>query len=155
MNRKEKELVVVSEQSYNLCEGGKGGFGYINKNGLAAGGNPSAAGKKGYKKTFAKMQLQYGCLWKNILRNRGKIAGDNNVLFKRGIFRTDIVRFSWLGRKHTEETKQKLRMFRTGKYLKEHNSQYGTFWVTDGIKNKKCKLNEPIPTGFWKGRKIV
>lgn len=34
MNDKEKELVVLSEQSYNLCEGGKGGFGYINRNGL-------------------------------------------------------------------------------------------------------------------------
>jgi GIY-YIG catalytic domain len=34
MNAKEKELVIVSESTYNLCEGGKGGFGYINKNGL-------------------------------------------------------------------------------------------------------------------------
>jgi len=31
MNNKEKELVVIGEQSYNLCDGGKGGFGYINK----------------------------------------------------------------------------------------------------------------------------
>lgn len=30
MNDKEKELVVISEETYNLCEGGKGGFGYIN-----------------------------------------------------------------------------------------------------------------------------
>ena len=35
MNNKEKELVIVSENSYNLCEGGQGGFGYINRNGLA------------------------------------------------------------------------------------------------------------------------
>lgn len=32
MNAKEKELVIVSESTYNLCEGGKGGFSYINKN---------------------------------------------------------------------------------------------------------------------------
>lgn len=31
MNAKEKELVQLSENSYNLCEGGKGGFGYINQ----------------------------------------------------------------------------------------------------------------------------
>ena len=30
MNKKEKELVVLSEETYNLCEGGNGGFGYIN-----------------------------------------------------------------------------------------------------------------------------
>ena len=31
MRDKEKELVVLSEQSYNLCDGGMGGFGYLNK----------------------------------------------------------------------------------------------------------------------------
>ena len=34
MNAKEKELVVISEQTYNLNEGGHGGFGYINSKGL-------------------------------------------------------------------------------------------------------------------------
>ena len=34
MRDKEKELVVISEMSYNLCDGGKGGFGYINRTGL-------------------------------------------------------------------------------------------------------------------------
>ena len=32
MNEKEKELVTISEQTYNLCEGGNGGFSYINNN---------------------------------------------------------------------------------------------------------------------------
>lgn len=32
MNDKEAELVVISEETYNLCEGGKGGFSYINNN---------------------------------------------------------------------------------------------------------------------------
>ena len=32
MNAKEKELVVICEESYNLCPGGRGGFGYINAN---------------------------------------------------------------------------------------------------------------------------
>ena len=31
MHNKEKELVVLNEMSYNLCDGGKGGFGYLNK----------------------------------------------------------------------------------------------------------------------------
>lgn len=35
MRNKEKELVVISEESYNLCDGGKGGFGYLNRSGKA------------------------------------------------------------------------------------------------------------------------
>jgi len=34
MLEKEKEFVVLSEMSYNLCEGGKGGFGYINRSSI-------------------------------------------------------------------------------------------------------------------------
>ena len=41
MNNAERELVVLSEMSYNLCEGGKGGFSYINNSGI-----PKFKGKK-------------------------------------------------------------------------------------------------------------
>ena len=34
MNEAEKQFVVIGENSYNLCEGGKGGFGYINNHPL-------------------------------------------------------------------------------------------------------------------------
>ena len=36
MRDKEKELVVISEDTYNLCDGGKGGFGYLNRSGLSS-----------------------------------------------------------------------------------------------------------------------
>ena len=39
MVQKEKELVIVSENSYNMTEGGKGGFGYINSQGINLGAN--------------------------------------------------------------------------------------------------------------------
>jgi len=38
MIAKEAELVKCDKSTYNLCEGGKGGFGYINKNGLQGKG---------------------------------------------------------------------------------------------------------------------
>lgn len=34
MLKKEAELVVIDENSYNLCEGGKGGWSYINRLGI-------------------------------------------------------------------------------------------------------------------------
>jgi len=45
MNAKEKELVVIFEQSYNLCPGGKGGFGYINERNLRASVDVLNAGR--------------------------------------------------------------------------------------------------------------
>lgn len=34
------------------------------------------------------------------------------------------------------------------------NSQFGTMWITNGKKNSKINKSDPIPEGFWKGRKI-
>ena len=49
MRAKEAELVVISEDSYNLCDGGKGGFGYLNRSGKA---------------------LRIGAVWSEESRNR-------------------------------------------------------------------------------------
>lgn len=35
MNNMEKQLVKINETSYNLCDGGNGGFSYINRSGIA------------------------------------------------------------------------------------------------------------------------
>ena len=55
----------------------------------------------------------------------------------------------FLGMSHTEETKQKMRK---PKNQGAKNSQYGTMWVTDGVKNKKIPKGAGIPRGFYKGR---
>jgi hypothetical protein len=34
----------------------------------------------------------------------------------------------------------------------ERNNQYGSFWITNGVYNVKCKSGESIPLGFYKGR---
>ena len=34
----------------------------------------------------------------------------------------------------------------------EKNSQYGTKWITNGLKNKKLKRDEEMPEGWWEGR---
>ena len=65
----------------------------------------------------------------------------------------------WCGRKHTEETKNKIRkILKEKKHQQgEKNSQYGTCWVNNGVENiriKKEKLEEYITKGFVKGRFI-
>lgn len=37
-------------------------------------------------------------------------------------------------------------------FMGEHNSQYGTMWITNGIQNKKIKKDQVIPQGWRKGR---
>ena len=34
------------------------------------------------------------------------------------------------------------------------NSQYGTMWITNGTENKKMKKVDPVPDGWYKGRRI-
>lgn len=62
--------------------------------------------------------------------------------------------YSWVGKKHNEETK--LRMCETHKNNKHQkgskNSQYGTMWITDGIYNKKITKDSILPDGWFKGR---
>ena len=62
--------------------------------------------------------------------------------------------FSWLGKKHTKETKEKMSATHKRNKHQQHstNSQYGTMWITDGIYNKKIKRDRSIPDGWNKGR---
>lgn len=40
-------------------------------------------------------------------------------------------------------------------YTKEHNSQYNTFWITNGVDNKKWKEEfGELPENYYKGRTI-
>lgn len=62
---------------------------------------------------------------------------------------------SFKGKKHNEETKQKISEKMYGKGTGKNNSQYGTFWITDGCINKKWRQDKgELPDGFYKGRVI-
>ena len=139
MNLAEKILVVPDvEVNYNLCPGGQGGWGYLNDGSdehriraskAAVISNTSAKGRKG---SLARNE-KYG-VPANFL-----IAGKT----------------SFLGKKHTEETKQKISVLRRGKGNGNMNSQFGTCWMTDGAKNVKIKRDEVdrwIEMGYKLGR---
>jgi hypothetical protein len=56
------------------------------------------------------------------------------------------------GKKHTQETKNKIGEANSKKQKGGGNSQFGTKWVTDGVKNKKVKKDDPLPEGWDYGR---
>ena len=132
MKNKEKELVVISEDSYNLCDGGHGGFGYINRN---------------------KLQPKAG--WNHTEEAKRKIARFGNQCFKgKKLSEEHKQKLTFAGKTHSEQTKEKLREL--GKLrVGEKSSQYGTCWITNGKENKKIKkenLELWFSKGYSKGR---
>lgn len=54
--------------------------------------------------------------------------------------------YAWLKKRHAAAMK----ILQSGKL----NSQYGSVWITNGVKNKKIKKGNDIPSGWWVGRII-
>ena len=148
MNNKEKELVVLSENSYNICEGGKGGFSYINTNKL----NVTYPGKR--ENNIANLQKGNEAREKYFTSGKHKkimkpIMDSIHNKYPEGMFK---------GKKHKEETKVKIGKKNSLSQSCVKNSQYGTCWITDGTKNKKIKkdnFESYISMGFYKGRTII
>ena len=61
----------------------------------------------------------------------------------------------WSGKKHKEESKKKIgegnRISQKGK----KNSQYGSIWINNGKIVKKLKEDNPLPKGWYFGRKLI
>jgi len=150
---KEKELVAKHLGEHlcmNLTEGGFGSFYAINTSGILQSPewvehlkNISAKGGKLGRDNFKKM----------LKNNQYKENFSNSVKEgqQKAIEEGRFNRKTFLGKKHTNETKSKIgnksKIHQAGK----KNSQYGSFWITNGDINKKCRGD--IPEGFWKGRK--
>lgn len=61
---------------------------------------------------------------------------------------------STLGMKHTKETKEKIGKSNSVSQLGIKNSQFGTMWITNEKENIKIKKCDPIPDGYRKGRNL-
>ena len=144
MNLKEAELVTedfcLREDTYNICSGGKGGFGYINKNGL----NPVNDGSERHK---ARMR-RAGLNTISKLHEKHKDPVFHEQWRQSLIGRVPTIGTS--GKKFSEEIKAKMSESGSGK----NNSQFGTMWITNGQENKKIKKIDVIPEGWHNGRKI-
>jgi hypothetical protein len=60
--------------------------------------------------------------------------------------------YDWRGKKHKPETIEKMKESKKGFAIGEKNSQYGSFWITNGKENKKTKSE--IPEGWYRGRVV-
>lgn len=145
MTSKEAELVTEEfckrDDTYNICPGGKGGFGYINSR-----IDYDTRVKRG--KTGNKVSRQNTFLveyhidrFKNMLKDR----------HKNGTVRYD----NFKGKNHSEETIKMMKLSHKGKHQGSKNSQFGSMWITNGTENSKIKKLDEIPNGWYKGRIII
>lgn len=152
LKNRETEIVNLNEiakiNCINLKVGGYGGF--------SSEEHMFKCVKAGRKKTDEVLKERFGKT-ENWLANFNsfvaKKAWSSNKVYKISILKN----LDWVGKKHSEVSKQKMRESSKGQGLGETNSQYGTCWITREGENKKIKkedLNSFINDGWIKGRKI-
>jgi len=139
MFAKEKEIVTeefLSENNtYNLKLGGEGGFDYIiNDKKLMADRNRKIASNRDYSdKTF-----------------RNKVSEKVRLSDLEGRRRHPNNYPSFAGKKHSSLSKEKIGSANK-RLTGSKNSQFGSFWITNGVESKKCRGQ--IPEGWRRGRK--
>lgn len=138
LTKREKEIVnlneIAKEECMNLMVGGEGGF-------------TLDIQKKGIEVWMDK--------YKGGVEHLSWVTQGGREKFKKyGIPKN--FKYDSTGKKHTEETKEKMRISSKGKSVGSLNSQYGTVWITkEGVskKIKKEELDFFIQQGWIRGRK--
>lgn len=133
MDAKEAELVTEEfcrrDDTYNICPGGRGGFGHINSNVLTTEKRKANAKKLKYNESFMK-----GCSLGGINSNKlHPKTGKNNPNY---------------GKSVSEEIKEKMSFSQRG----ENSKFKGSFWINDGKRQKRIPKGSEIPKNWFKGR---
>jgi hypothetical protein len=139
--------IVKDKNSYNIGYGGVGGiFNDEHKEKFIAGA------KKGRETTdkILKERFGGGDDWRSKFNTHilKKLWQDDEYRKKH------LENINWTGKKHSEETKNKMSEQRKNTGNGDKNSQFGTKWITNGLENKKIKKHDSVPDGWEYGRKI-
>jgi hypothetical protein len=146
----EKILVVPDpEISYNLCNGGQGGWSYLNreywskekriKNNKKAG-TKSGISRKNRMNTDIEFRNSY------IKSSQNRLLAARKIKYPQGTFKNKT---------HTTEWKLNHSSVMKNKLTGNKNGSFGTCWITNGQENKKIKKNELdtwLEKGYHKGR---
>jgi len=144
--KREKELItekhVNDENCYNLKYGGLGGGRFYSPEHQFK--CSQAAGLKHSERL--KTDEEYR-------KKRSKQTSDSNKKrIQKGQLKSWKENYDWTGKKHKEETIQKMKESKRGYGIGKQNSQYGLKWITDGNTNRKIKKDEPLPENWKYGR---
>ena len=151
MYAREKEVVTEEFLSrkdvYNLRRGGTGGFDYINKVGLniweGIGRRPGTVKTYFNKEAGAKQKAL------NRIHKKGLYApGYINPFTVKEVQQEN----SRKAQSDVARQKRKDTMRKNGHSCGPKNSQFGTVWITNGIRNSKIKKTDEIPLGWNYGR---
>ena len=140
---KEREIEIVNsdllleEKCMNLKPGGYGGF----NNETHQFKCSQAAGLKHSERMKNDESYRLNHSKKISEANKRRIAGGETSFY-----------CDWTGKKHKEETIQKMKESKRGHGIGKQNSQYGLKWITDGNTNQKIKKDEPLPENWKYGR---
>lgn len=160
---------IQSENTYNLKEGGSGGFEYINQNGLniyKTSDGMILNGQNAYKNlekiinSFGsiidylkdKGEMEYKIYIEKVIKGKKEksilLYGNESEIFK-----------TFTGKKHTEESKKKIGEKNSLKQSGEGNSQFGTMWIHNlKLKESKKIKKDDFPKwqseGWFEGRKM-
>jgi len=135
---KEREMVEIGTHSYNLKQGGEGGWGYVNGSRLnnnKSSEQMSNAGKKSWKTRIRKGDYAARAKLSQISKQSHRNGNLSHVYFGTDTDRSEkAIKNAWSNeaREKRNKTRQE-HQFQIG----ENNSQYGTMWITDGAVNRK------------------
>lgn len=140
----EKELITVTDLNNQACLNLKlGGLGGFRPEDIAKG---NIVGTKIFKEKLKDPDFK---------EKYSKICRERNLRLLATGHRNEKFKCNWKGRKHSEETKQKMSKVKKGKGTGNSNSQFNTMWITDGKENKKIKNTDIVPEKWYKGRTLV